>query len=366
MTAALVATYPAQTAHLVRRIERGRGRDRVLALVELRTLPEGYVAWEVGVRALARELGADPSFVRRCLDGLVEDGLLCREGNVLSLGPGPHLAELVRQDAAPAPKASPPPTPKAHTPAPLALPVPARPPAPPIVFDAELRAILGRSDLDAQELERLEAQDALALAPLTPRRNREAPPQIPQDHARLPAPVASPPSPPPKMEASGPCLGADAGVVEPGADQDRDRARELWRKFFGTPRAQADRPWDGLRSMSGAQILTVILLLLEVRAREGYLRSLRAMSQTQAERVLGGLVAVHAWTTQELEQVAAGASLRDLLERRAEQAVLHDSPATPLYVPPPERPPLPPAERRILAARALAALTDDARLKEHP
>jgi hypothetical protein len=254
MTSPLLTTYLAQTAHLVRRVERGRGRDRILALVELRTLADGWTAWRVGVRALARELGEDPAAVSRALRGLVEDGLLWRdEDGSLSLDPGPHPAELVRDDDPPktsqrAEQLPPPPKPRAVPPVQDCTAAHSKPTTP--IFDDELRAILGRQDLDAETLAELEAQDLAAIsAPRTPRSPSHArppaPPQALEDHQAQEAqapPLAPEPPRPPRVEDRGAGVAGAAVAHEVAPSPAASDARAAWVRFFGQPRRAGVRP----------------------------------------------------------------------------------------------------------------------------
>jgi len=370
MTSPLLVTYPAPTALLVRRIERGRGRDRLLALVELRTLAEGWTAWRVSIRALARELGEDRANVARALASLVGDGLLRREGDVLSLEPGPHHAELTRDDdrpLAPAPKTTPRLVEQLPQP-----PKPARPPASPSnpFADPELRAILGRQDLDPETLAELEAQDLAAItAPRPPRSPSHArPPATHQDlevhqvqEAPRPPLAPEPPRPPDvARRVSGVADAVDGGEPQEVAQAEpkTSPARAAWVRFFGPPRRSEDKPWAGLASMTQAQILTVILLLLEVRAREGRLRNLALMSKDKGEAVLRGEFVVREWTMHELGRADAGATLDAILASRLED----DSSNTPLAddllaALPPAPPPATPDQRRAAldAIRAMFA-----------
>lgn len=362
MTSPLLTTYPAQTAHLVRRVERGRGRDRLLALVELRTVADGWAAWRVSIRALARELGEDRTNVSRALASLVEDGLVWREGGLLSLDPGPHQAELVRDDDPPKARAEQLPRPPKNPP----LSSPAS-----LVFDDELRAILGRQDLDPATLAELEAQDLAAItAPRPPRSPSHARPpathQAQEVHQAQEAPrpplAPEPPRPPDvARRVSGVADVADGREPQEVAQAEPkpSPARAAWVRFFGPPRRPEDRPWEGLHSMTQGQILTVVLLLLEVRAREGRLRNLALMSRDKGEAVARGEFVVREWTMHELERADKGASLADLLAARMED----DSSNTPLAddllaALPPAPPPATPDQRRAALAAIRAVLSD--------
>lgn len=372
MTSPLLTTYPAQTAHLVRRVERGRGRDRLLALVELRTVADGWAAWRIGVRALARELGEDPAAVSRALASLVEDGLVWRKGGVLSLDPGPHQAELVRDDDPPKARAEQLPRPsKALAVLPVQGCTAAHSKPASLVFDDELRAILGRQDLDPATLAELEAQDLAAItAPRPPRSpshaRQPAPHQALEVHQAQEAPrpplAPEPPRPPDvARRVSGVADAADGREPQEVAQAEPkpSPARAAWVRFFGAPRRPEDRPWEGLHSMTQGQILTVILLLLEVRAREGRLRNLALMSRDKGEAVARGEFVVREWTMHELERADKGASLADLLAARLED----DSSNTPLAddllaALPPAPPPATPDQRRAALAAIRAMLSD--------
>lgn len=111
--------------------------------------------------------------------------------------------------------------------------------------------------------------------------------------------------------------------------------------------------------MTQGQILTVVLLLLEVRAREGRLRNLALMSRDKGEAVARGEFVVREWTMHELERADKGTSLADLLAARMED----DSSSTPLAddllaALPPAPPPATPDQRRAALAAIRAMLSD--------